>query len=101
MSPQLPPLSSKARKAAEAEEARTLQKELYSRSHIEKGLLALFAAWRDLAHVEIDDQNNPGYAELVIHIKGEAASDVFQKHGFHVEGQSGFYTATYRGSASQ
>lgn len=92
-----PPMSSKARKALAASEAMISRRETYTRSYMDEGLQALFATWRDLDHVEINERDNPGFAQLVVYIKGEAAASAFQKHGFEVEGQSGFYQATYRG----
>lgn len=96
--PDLPPLSSRSRKLIEQVDTRRQQGQARTQAHIQEALRAFFAAQDDLAHIQQDDQNNPGYAELVVHIKGDRVADVYQRHGFQVEGQGGFYKATYTGT---
>lgn len=93
-----PPLSGKAAKIIEKDKVSRLTAEARTREHMEAATDAFLRCQRELNWLpENDERYNPGYAELVVHFKGETLVSTYRKHGFEVEGGNGFYKATFRG----
>lgn len=90
-----PPVSRKAAKLIEAAEFSSQKADENDIINLTAGIHAYLKTRRELSWVEHDTQHNIGYAAIVVHFKGDAFIEAYERNGFEVEGQNGFYKATY------